>query len=307
MGTSSLTIAICAYNEQWNIGRLLDNLLYNQEIPSDAEIITICSGCEDKTPDVVRHFAGQDRRVKLIEEPTRLGKASAVTKILTQAKGKLVIFISADVTPQPRCVTSLVKAMADPSIGIACGRPEPVKRGRAIIKRIVDTLWSYHNWQLERLNHAGFLMHASEIFCLRGGVLNEVPLGIVNDDAFLAVVMKKLGFQIRYVPESVVRIFGPQTLTDYLRQRRRIIFGHYQVRAVTGHFSQYLFYSLLARPKFTLKMLIEYVAMNRRVLSYMAALLVEIVANLLALADNLRGKSHAIWRISPTTKTAIEV
>lgn len=304
---TSLTIAICAYNEQWNIGQLLDNLLYNQGIPSDAEIITICSGCEDKTPDVVRQFAGRDRRVKLIEETTRLGKASAVTKILTEAKGELVIFISADVTPQPGCVTSLVEAMGDPSIGIACGRPEPVKRGRPIVRRIVETLWGYHNWQLERLNHAGFLMHASEVFCLRGGVLNEVPLGIVNDDAFLAVAIKKRGFQIRYVPESVVRIFGPQTLTDYLRQRRRIICGHYQVRILTGHFSQYLFYSLLERPKFTLKMLVEYVARYRRVLSCMAAFLVEIVANLLALADNLRGKSHAVWTISPTTKTSIEL
>lgn len=175
------------------------------------------------------------------------------------------------------------------------------------MKGLVETLWGFHNWQLEKLNHAGVLMHASEVFCLRNGIVNEIPMGLVNDDAFLAVAAKSRGFQIRYVPQSEVKVFGPQTISDYLKQRRRIIAGHYQVHSATGRFSQYIFYSMFARPGLTMKTLIAYFAKFRRTTGVLAAGLMEVLANLMALWDRARRKSHAVWDISSTTKTAAEL
>jgi biofilm PGA synthesis N-glycosyltransferase PgaC len=302
-----LTIGICAYNEEWNIGELLTNILSIQGIPKDAEVIAVCSGCQDGTAEVVREFARRDRRVKLIEEPRRLGKAAAVNKILSKAKGEQIVFVSADVIPRQDCIMSLVRTMADENVGIACGRPEPIRRGRKLVKGLVETLWGFHNWQLEKLNHAGVLMHASEVFCVRNGIVKQIPRGLVNDDAFLAVAAKGKGYRIKYVPQSEVKVFGPQTISDYLTQRRRIIAGHYQVRSATGHFSQYLFYSLLARPKLTLETLAEYFAKKRKIAGGLVAGLVEVMANLLALSDIVRGRSHAVWSISSTAKTATEL
>lgn len=304
---TSLTIGICAYDEEWNMGELLTNILRIQEIPKDAEVIAVCSGCEDRTPEIVRDFARRDSRVKLIEEPRRLGKAAAVNKILSRARGDQIVFVSADVIPRQDCIMSLVRTMEDQSVGIACGKPEPIRRGRKLMQGLVETLWGFHNWQLEKLNHAGVLMHASEVFCFRNGIVKRIPRGIVNDDAFLAVATKKRGYRIKYVPESEVKVFGPQTISDYVKQRRRIIAGHYQVRLATGHFSQYLFYSLLARPKLTLETLTEYFASTRRVASGLAAGLIEVTANLLALTDVVRGRSHSIWSISSTAKTTTEL
>ena len=304
---TSLTIGICAYDEEWNMGELLTNILRIQEIPKDAEVIAVCSGCEDRTPEIVRDFARKDHRVKLVEEPRRLGKAAAVNRILSQARGEQIVFVSADVIPRQDCIMSLVRTMADQSVGIACGRPEPIRRGRKLMKGLVETLWGFHNWQLEKLNHAGLLMHASEVFCIRNGIVRQIPRGLVNDDAFLAVATKDVGYRIKYVPQSEVKVFGPQTISDYVKQRRRIIAGHYQVRLATGHFSQYLFYSLLARPKLTLETLTGYFASTRRVAAGLAAGLIEVTANLLALSDVVRGRSHSIWSVSPTTKTATEL
>lgn len=304
---TSLTIGICAFNEEWNIGELLTNILHVQEIPEDAEVITVCSGCEDRTAEIVKEFARKDHRVKLMEEPRRLGKAAAVNRILAKARGEQIVLISADVIPRHDCIMSLVRSMADESVGISCGRPEPIQRGRKLVRGLVETLWGFHNWQLEKLNHAGVLMHASEVFCFKNGIVKRIPKGIVNDDAFLAVAAKKKGYRIRYVPQSEVRVFGPQTISDYLKQRRRIIAGHYQVRSATGHFSQYIFYSLLARPKLTLKTLTEYFASTRRFAGGLAAGMIEVTANLLALSDVVRGRSHTVWSISSTTKTATEL
>lgn len=202
---------------------------------------------------------------------------------------------------------SLVRSMKDQRVGISCGRPEPIRRGRKLVRRLVETLWGFHNWQLEKLNHAGLLMHASEVFCIRKGVVKKIPREMVNDDAFLAVAAKKAGYLIKYVRDSQVKVFGPQTIPDYIKQRRRIIAGHYQVRVATGHFSQYVLYSLLVRPRLTFKTLVEYVATRREVIGLLVAPLFEVAANLLALSDSIRGKSHRIWSISTTTKTAIEL
>jgi len=300
----SITIGICAYNEGWNIGNLLDNVLHQQGIPPDAEVITVCSGCKDNTPNVVRNFEQRDPRVRLIEEPVRLGKAAAVSRILSEARGDQIIFVSADVTPEPDCLMSLVRTMADPKVGISCGRPEPIQRGRRLVSAIVKTLWGFHNWQLEKLNHAGLLMHASEVFCIRRGIVKQIPRTIVNDDAYLAVKAKSHGYRIKYLRNSQVQVFGPQTIGDYLKQRRRIIAGHYQVRSATGKFSQYLFYSLISRPNLTLKLLTGYFAARREFAGLAAAALIEVVANLLAVSDMIRRKSYAIWSISTTTKTA---
>lgn len=304
---TTLTVGICAYNEGWNIGNLLYNILYLQAIPRDAEVIVICSGCTDNTADVVQEFACKDSRVRLIEEPERVGKAASVNKILSQARGDYIIFISADVIPTTSCLMSLARAMGDPRVGLACAKPEPVQRGKTLIRGIVGTLWGFHNWQLEKLNHLGVLMHASELFCIRRGIVKRIPSGIINDDAFIAVSARTAGYKIKYVPNSRVAVLGPQTIGDYLKQRRRIIVGHYQVRKATGRFSQYVFYSLLARPKTTLRILTGYFAGTHRIASGVIAGLIEIIANLLALADLIRGKSYAVWSISTTTKTAKEI
>ena len=304
---TSITIGICAYNEEWNIGELLSNILNTQKIPSDAEIIAVCSGCKDRTPEIVREFARKDSRVRLIEEPKRLGKAAAVNKVLANAKGEQIVLISADVIPRENCIMSLAATMEDSRVGIACGKPEPIRRGGTLVKGLVETLWGFHNWQLERLNHAGVLMHASEVFSIRSGIVKQIPRGLVNDDAFLAVSAKYKGYRIKYVPDSEVKVFGPQTISDYLKQRRRIIAGHYQVHSATGHFSQYLFYSLLASPRLTIGTLAEYFAKTKKVTAGLATALIEVTANILALSDVVRGKSHAVWAISSTTKTRTEI
>jgi len=304
---TSLTIGICAHNEEWNISELLSNILEVQQIPPDAEIITVCSGCTDGTPRVVQEFAGKDSRVKLIEEPRRFGKATAVNKILANARGEQIVLISADVIPRPGCIMRLVRSMADKRVGISCGKPEPIRRGGKLVRGLVQTLWGFHNWQLEKLNHAGLLVHASEVFCIRKGIVSNIPRGMVNDDAFLAVTSKEAGYLIKYVPDSQVKVFGPQTIPDYVKQRRRIIAGHYQLRVVTGHFSQYVFYSMLVRPRLTLETLVEYVAARREITGLLVGPLIEVAANLLALSDSIRGKSHRIWSISKTTKTAVEL
>jgi glycosyltransferase involved in cell wall biosynthesis len=200
----SLTVGICAYNEEWNIGSLLDNILAEQSLPKDAEVIVVCSGQTDNTAKIVSKISKKDSRVHLIQELTRRGKASAVNSILSKARGQNIIFVSADVMPRHGCFTELVRTVvADGGIGIACGGAVPVERGGLLLRTIVDTLWSLHNHQLKWQSDAGTLTHATDVFCIRNGIIDKIPPDTINDDSYIAVKTKALGYAIRFVPMSV--------------------------------------------------------------------------------------------------------
>jgi cellulose synthase/poly-beta-1,6-N-acetylglucosamine synthase-like glycosyltransferase len=304
----SLTVGICAHNEDWNIKKLLENVLYNQDLPTDAEIIVVCSGQTTNTRNIVSELQKRDGRLRLIEQEAPRGKARAVNVILSAARGRNIIFMTGDGAPDRGCFAGLMKAMRDEMVGIACGKPLPAKRGRLLMRLVVDTLWSFHNWQLESLNDAGLLMHASEVFCIRNGIVKELPEDIVNDDAYMAVKTKASGYRIEFVRDSTVRIFGPQTVADYIIQRRRILAGHYKVHEATGKFSQYLFYSLITRPQLTLNTLIKFLASEKqRPFSAFVTSVFEVVANLLALTDVARKKSYIVWPMVMSTKTSREL
>jgi len=125
-------------------------------------------------------------------------------------------------------------------------------------------------------------------------------LETVNDDAFIALSAKKKGFLVKYETESRVSICGPQTLREYFRQRRRILFGHKQVKKITGESPQHLIYLFPSYPIHAIKLLQW--AIMKYGYTLFAFLIVEFVINIVAMLDSILGKTHTTWSISTSTK-----
>jgi glycosyltransferase involved in cell wall biosynthesis len=70
-------VGLMAYNEGENIASSLRSLL-DQHGPhlTDLSVVVVASGCTDDTVARARHAAGDDRRVRIIEQPRREGKAA---------------------------------------------------------------------------------------------------------------------------------------------------------------------------------------------------------------------------------------
>jgi biofilm PGA synthesis N-glycosyltransferase PgaC len=94
-----ISIGICAYNEGKNIGKLLNNILEEQNLKEPFEILVVASGCTDNTIDIVQNYHKKYPEIHLFVEKERKGKASAINRILSDAKGKVTIFVSADTLP----------------------------------------------------------------------------------------------------------------------------------------------------------------------------------------------------------------
>jgi cellulose synthase/poly-beta-1,6-N-acetylglucosamine synthase-like glycosyltransferase len=300
--SSGVTVGICAYNEAMNIGKLLSNIFNQQELPPESEVIVVCSGCTDNTVPIVQEFAEHDPRVHVYIEDQRRGKASAINQILQNAKGKAIIFISADTLPNEGCFRRLISKLNNPNVGIVCGNPVPVNSTKTVAGKVVHLLWSFHGYVFTQLNDAGLARHATEIFCIRKNITASIPLNAVNDDAYLALEAKKKGWLIKFEPPAQVLICGPKTVKEYFQQRRRVIYGHYQVKKMTGASPQHLMHLLPVYPTKVLG-LCSWLFKTQYISTLTVFIIAELAANFVAIGDTLLKKNHYQWLTLTSTKS----
>jgi len=226
------TIGICAYNEEKNIGFLLGNLLCKQNLPKGVQIIVVCSGCVDNTPEVVRSFVEKDKRVKLVVEDIRRGKASALNILFKYAQNSddILFLLNADTLPQAGSIKKLVQPLNDPKVGATMGRPIPINEQRGLSNSIVHIIWDLHH----KISLYRKIKLSAELCALRGSIIKEIPPNLVTDEPFMEMLIQRQGYKIGYVPNAVVYIKGPDNLADLFEQRRRIFIGHLQIQKTTG-------------------------------------------------------------------------
>lgn len=219
------SIGIFAHNEAANIGSLLravcGQTLDNGEI---TEVIVVSSASTDGTDDIVRDFGAVDSRVRLIAQAKREGKSAAINLFLAEAKGDIQIVISGDVIPEPGALAKIVNAFNDPKVGAAGGRPMPVNDPRTFMGYAVHLLW--------RLHHRMALISPKlgELIAFRG-ILDGIPADSAVDEASIEAIIRARGFRLKYVGEAHIRNKGPETLADFIKQRRRIQNGHLWLKA----------------------------------------------------------------------------
>lgn len=300
-----ISVGVCAYNEQQNIGGLLLNLLTQQGLEADSEIIVVCSGCTDSTPGIVKRFSDVDSRVKLITEEKRLGKASAINNILSEAKGQFIFLIPADVSPEAATLPLMIKRISEnPRIGVVGGSPVPTNDESGFCGYLSHLMWRLHNNTMHYLNDLSLNNHASgEFMVLRRGIVDKIPLNVVNDDAYIAVTASLKGFLVKYCDKAKVRIKAPTSIPDYICQRRRVVYGHLRVKELTKEYPKTIENMLIQDPSKSLHILIKEIKERPKDTAKMSVvIIVEAVANALALIDILLGKQHTVWTIAKSTK-----
>src|SRR5487761_384956 len=199
------TIGVCAYNVQGNIARLLDNLLRLQELDKNAEVLVVCSGCTDSTLEIVRQISKRDKRVELIEQLKRRGKAAAINEILKRSSNEIIFFIPADVLPAPLSLASMLSEFSNPEVGVVCGSPVPVNDQKSFSGYLGNLIWRMHNRTLKLLSESKINTHASgELMAIRRQIIHDLPLDIVNDDAYMAVQAASQGYVVTYCESAKV-------------------------------------------------------------------------------------------------------
>ncbi|MFQ5911354.1 MAG: glycosyltransferase [Thermoplasmata archaeon] len=224
-----VTIGICAYNEERNIGELLRALLEQRtRVAEIQEILVVASGCTDKTPEIVESLAENDGRIRLILQEERRGKASAINEILRDARSEVIVLESADTMPSPEAIELLVRPFRDSKVGVVAARPLPVDDHRTFWGGIAHALWELHHQVSLQVPKTG------EMFAFRH-LLEVIPDCVGADEDWIRHSVESEGYRVVYEPLAVVHNSGPKTLDEFLKQRVRCdVQGLHQSR--TGSF-----------------------------------------------------------------------
>lgn len=297
---SAFSIGICASDRSEGLPSLL-KLIESERYDKYAmrRIIIVASGCSRETLDQLHNLASMDERIQIIEEPTRHGKSEAVNRIIESKLGDFLVLVNSDAMPQKDAINTLMEAIeCNPRVGVVSASPF-FESSKGALSDILELMWTLHNdWSLT-LNHAGINNHASdELMVVSSLALSKLPDGVVNDGAYIAGTAFLRGFSIKFSKTARVKIDVPDRLTDLIQQRRRIIFGHFQVWKWLGQSPRTAELMLLAAPTLSLGLLIKRIAQTPRLFRILPiALIGESVAFILAVKDTLTSSNrHAIWR-----------
>jgi cellulose synthase/poly-beta-1,6-N-acetylglucosamine synthase-like glycosyltransferase len=225
----TVSVGIMAYNEEANLAHLIEALCH-QRLNGFCllEIIVVASGCTDATEAEAAKAAAQDRRVRLISQARREGKASAINLFLKEASGQLIVLESADTLPFPGTLQHLLAPFADAGVGMTGGRPRPINSKHGFMDYSAHFLWWMHH------ELAVLRPKLGELVAFRS-LVRHIPEDTAVDEAAIEAAVEKAGYRIAYAGDARVRNKGPETVRDYFVQRRRIVAGHRHLHRTQGY------------------------------------------------------------------------
>jgi biofilm PGA synthesis N-glycosyltransferase PgaC len=290
------SVGITAHNEEANIGRLLDAMLdQHLDEVEITEIIVVASGCTDNTCDIVREFEARDPRIELLTQDKREGKVSAVNLFLQHAREDICVLESGDTLPDENSVENLVKMFRDPQVGMVGAQKIPVN--------VPDHVVGYLSHLRLTLEHSLCLEipRLGEMIAFRK-VFDRIPPDVAMDEAFVEALMIKRGLQVRYAPDAMVYNMGPETFSDFVRQRRRNYAGHLYLKRKYGYRVSSLDNVRVAR--LALGEAWGAISRTARLLYVLTALAaIEVYSRILGSYDYyIRGDKHVVWDMAWTTK-----
>jgi len=286
------SVGVTAYNEEANIGKLLDALL-NQKLHEVeiSEIIVVASGCTDRTVDIVKEYQQKDPRIKLLVQERREGKTSAVNLFLRHAKEDICVVESGDTLPRHDAIENLVRMFKDPKVGMTGAQKVAVNTPDHIIAALSHLRLKLEHELCMEIPRLGELIAFRKVF-------DQIPLDVAMDEAFVEALVIQRGLEVRYAPDAVVFNMGPTTVSDFIRQRRRNYAGHLHLMRKYGYRV-----SSLDNWRVIRLWLGEIWGAIRLIYVLIVLALLEAFARLLGAYDYyIKGKKHVVWDMAWTTK-----
>ncbi|MFH1785015.1 MAG: glycosyltransferase [Candidatus Micrarchaeota archaeon] len=284
-----ISVIICAYNEEKNIGKLIDQML-DQSIKAN-EIIVVSSGSTDSTNNILSSFSKKHKEIKLLRQTQRKGKVRAVNLGLNHVKSDIIILCSADVQLEKNTFEKLVEKFNNEKIGMVGAHPVPVNDPKTFAGFYSHLIWALHHDIALKIPKCG------EVIAFRNlGYL--IPEDVPIDEAYLEFKFKKEGFLLAYAPGAIVHNHGPKTIADMFVQRRRIHAQHMFLKqkfkyVVSTSTPSFVFSALMS----TFKPSFEYIFFLP------IAVVLETISILFASYDFFINKNaHKVWKIARSTK-----
>lgn len=218
------SVGITAHNEEANIAQIVEAVM-NQRLHQVAitEIIIVASGCTDRTVEIIEAYLALEPRLQLFIQEQREGKTSAINVFLRHATEDICVLESGDTVPHEDAIENMVRMFLDPAVGMTGAHKVPVNTPEHIIGFLSHLRLKMEHQLCLEIPRLGELIAFRKVF-------DQIPPDVAMDEAFVEALVIRRGLQVRYAPDAVVFNMGPETLADFVRQRRRNHAGHLHLK-----------------------------------------------------------------------------
>jgi len=184
-----LSVVIPVYNEEENLGPLLDELfpiLRGLERPF--EVICVDDASTDRSVNVIKELCDTYKELRLVRHGVNCGESAAEASGFSQSRGEVVITMDADLQNDPSDIPSLLKALEDSDA--VCG--VRAIREDSWLKRVSSWIANgFRNWITnDKVSDAGCTFRA-----LRKNALAEIPV-FNGMHRFLPTLLRFQGYRV---------------------------------------------------------------------------------------------------------------
>ncbi|HET9708440.1 MAG TPA: glycosyltransferase [Gemmatimonadales bacterium] len=220
-----ITVAVAVHNGGPEIAAALDAILAADYPPERRHVLVVSDASTDDTDAIVRRYSG--RGVELLRLPARRGKTGAENAGRSHVRGTIVVNTDAGVRIDAQALRRLVRALADPEVGVASGRDvsvaDPALRTTSGERGYVG----YEMWVRNLETRVGSIVGASGcLYAIRTTLHDRMVPENLSRDFSAALDARRRGFRAVSVPDAVCYVPRSGSLhAEYRRKVRTIARG----------------------------------------------------------------------------------
>lgn len=224
-----VSVLIPCFNEEKVIAASVARILESDW--KNLEVLVLDDGSKDRTAQEVRDHFADDPRVTLLSFENG-GKARAVNRGLTVAKGEYVVALDADTLFPPETIGRLARWFQDPDIGAVAGNAIVGNRVNIVTRWQALEYVTAQNLERRALSALGAVtVVPGAVGAWRKSVLDALggyPSDTLAEDQDLTIACQRAGWKVAFDPEARAYTEAPDTVGGLLKQRFRWSFGTLQ-------------------------------------------------------------------------------
>ncbi len=224
----TVSILLCAYNEEETIAAKIENLLTLDYPEEKLEIAVASDGSQDATAAIARRYG--DRHVRVIEFPLRRGKPSVINDAVPQLRGEIVLLVDARQRLERDLLRRLVPNFADKTVGGVSGELALERPEQPGIAADLDFYWRYEKWL--RFREAGIdstLGGTGAVFAFRRALFQPLPSETILDDVALPLRIIRQGLRVVMEPGALAWDRAEADWAREFTRKARTLAGNFQV------------------------------------------------------------------------------
>jgi cellulose synthase/poly-beta-1,6-N-acetylglucosamine synthase-like glycosyltransferase len=225
----TVSFVMCVHNEALAIEqRIADLLSLIDRNNIRGEVIVVSDGSTDATVTLAKQTV--DPRLRLIELPTKKGKAAALSQGVALAQNEILVFCDVRQRWAEDALPRLLENFADPQVGAVSG--DLVLESPTGALSGVGLYWKYEKWIRKREGHLWAQIGVTgAISAVRRELFQPIPAGTLLDDVYWPLRVAMAGYRVIHDERAIAYDRLPPRTKDEFQRKVRTLAGNLQLAA----------------------------------------------------------------------------